>query len=1074
MPAKSQNTNNSDPNSKYKSEMKKVLTLTNKAIVSSSLKEKNDLLLNLQELFTPLYESFEKHQTILRIKNDELSGLRKKLSEAQNQKDTLQRNTAFYSHAEKARNKHDENRLIDSIKDLEEQILQRSQVAHPNKLSESLELPENSDQRLFSLIDLNLQRIEELAYSYKKRLIVVEESQESTEVVLRDYGSINHLLAKVQELEEENEKLKQEEKVFIHDAITKRRKFAQMTPTCARDMITVFKNFIKADKSTIDTYFDEQFTVNLDDSNLDFDSVSPDEGFKEEPSHFETTDFGNTTEPEMITPIVENDDLNEKINAFKNVISSIEATDLKISNEIAAIPNHYDNRKYATVSHIDKIAEANEKILAKIHNASIDLDTKNSEVIDLSKKIIDMTTERKNLMKFYIQGLGHYKRLTESHIDVIQRQTFNKKILTLLFQLSSSFGLYIFRNPLKKKKKVVRHKKGKNSADKNSSQNAIEVDNQIQNQPSNLTANDDQIQDQSSTLTANDQIQNQSSNLTANDDQIQNQSSNVTANDQIQNQSSNLTANDDQIQNQSSNLTQNDQIQGQSSNGQIQGQSSNNQIQNQSSNLSANDDQNINAIQNQSSNGTLNNDQNQSTTNQDETENQDQINQSNSINNNNDDNQNTSTVNLPNNSATNSSTSISSINHESKLPPIYPSKSQVSNSGKNSALNSAKRQTVILNKLPPINSTSSSKTLVKISGRSSAISSTKNISHKIPLVSPGRNSSHSALKIIGCSSATTSTKSLPLKNLNQNNSNKIDDENERADDSSSNSFDLNDDNNESTIIDGSSNLNQNKDDEITLYLKDVYHSLIQKIKEENDLKNEIDRAKILEEEKAANADAHNKNEHVTADEFHERLLAMKKKKVKHSKLSGANNSNTTSRINVSPHVEVDADINNNNNQQNTNQVVPETTESTTGNISPSQSQMLVPQSSNGKSHQSIPSPSNSTELFLRRPRLEVLHGLSIAAELAGFTYGVDKRFMNLISTMTLEMLNDVKESFKQKLEMFGNPFNESIAQINLSANRILVKQKEAISIQTDVQPLADEEIQTVQNINTKPKAGKKK
>ena len=273
MPAKPQNTTSSDPTTKYKTEVKKVLTLTNKAIVSTSLKEKNDILLNLQELFTPLYESFEKHQTILRIKNDELNGLRKKLSEAQNQKDTLQRNTAFYFQAEKVRTIHNENRLIDSIKDLEEQILQRNQLAHPDRLSESLELPENSDQRLFSLIDLNLQRIEELAYAYKKRLIVVEESQESTEVVLRDYGSINHLLSRVQELEDENEKLKQDEKVFIHDAITKRRKFAQMTPTCARDMITVFKNFIKADKSTIQSYFDEEFSVDLDDSTLDFDNV---------------------------------------------------------------------------------------------------------------------------------------------------------------------------------------------------------------------------------------------------------------------------------------------------------------------------------------------------------------------------------------------------------------------------------------------------------------------------------------------------------------------------------------------------------------------------------------------------------------------------------------------------------------------------------------------------------------------------------------------------------------------------------------------------------------------------------
>ena len=85
-------------------------------------------------------------------------------------------------------------------------------------------------------------------------------------------------------------------------------------------------------------------------------------------------------------------------------------------------------------------------------------------------------------------------------------------------------------------------------------------------------------------------------------------------------------------------------------------------------------------------------------------------------------------------------------------------------------------------------------------------------------------------------------------NINQN-------ENEKADDSNSSGFNLSDDN-EITLTDP--NTNKNKDDEITLYLKEVYSSLIQKIKEENDLRNESIQAKLLEEEKAANK---------TTDEF---------------------------------------------------------------------------------------------------------------------------------------------------------------------------------------------------------------
>ncbi|KAK8892379.1 hypothetical protein M9Y10_029605 [Tritrichomonas musculus] len=1022
MPAKPQNTTSSDPTTKYKTEVKKVLTLTNKAIVSTSLKEKNDILLNLQELFTPLYESFEKHQTILRIKNDELNGLRKKLSEAQNQKDTLQRNTAFYFQAEKVRTIHNENRLIDSIKDLEEQILQRNQLAHPDRLSESLELPENSDQRLFSLIDLNLQRIEELAYAYKKRLIVVEESQESTEVVLRDYGSINHLLSRVQELEDENEKLKQDEKVFIHDAITKRRKFAQMTPTCARDMITVFKNFIKADKSTIQSYFDEEFSVDLDDSTLDFDNVSADDGFKEEPSHFEASDFGNTTEPEMITPIIENDDLSAKVDAFKKVISSVEATDAKISNEIASIPNHYDNRKYATVSHIDKLAESNEKILGKIHTLSSDLDTKNQEVIDISGQIFEMTKERKNLMQFYVHSLGDLKRLTESHIIIIQRQALNKTILTLLFQLCSSFGIYMFNNPLKKKKKVVKHKKNKNSSE---NKNSIQIESSTQNLDNNQDQKEKEEKEKENSNVENEQNKDEPQNDNQNDNQNQNENENDESNKNDKN--SEEVQNSEVIQN--SNSTQ------------IEDNSDNNQSLNSNENATNNSSKNS-ALG--SSNNLLTNSRKNSA-----------LGSSNSIRSKNSGRKSALgslkdvPLNPDKNSSTSSAKNVSNINSElSSLPPL------ANNSGKNSALSSAKN---ITNKISHsrLASIQSAKCLAINLGKNSALSSAKNLNK-----SSNKNS------------ALNSTKSLPpransLKNIDTSIPIETTEANTTNPEPEATA------NNAAPVV---------KDDDLTLYLKATYQTLVQKLKE-IELENDQNQNKNLEEEKQANAESHPHAERVTADEFHERLLAMKKKKVKHSKQSGNNsilnsNSNTTSRINVSPTVETESATESARKQTSMTYDTPtdqNVTAPTANDITSQADLTTVTSSPIGKGHfLSSRQTSSPSELFLRRPRIEVLHGLSIAAEVAGFTYGVDKEFMKVVSKMTRDALGQVRSDIESQLQEFGNPFNEQIAQINMSANRILVKQKEAIAIQTDVQPLIEEETQTQQINNTKQKAGKKK
>lgn len=458
MPAKKRASSSIDPLNKHKSDMKKILTIANKAIVTTSLKEKNDMIIELQESFTPIIESFEKHQTILQIKNDELTSMRKKLNESTNLRDTLQRNTGFYTNANQCRINHNDDYHVNSIKSLEDEISNYHQLTYPDKLQEYTQYPEDSYERHFFLVDLNLKRIEELVYSYKKRLIMVEESQESTDIVKSEYGSINDLIEKVQLLEIENRKLKEDEKHFINDSITKRRKFAQLTPYCARSFIKTFKNLIDGDEKTIESYINQDFSVDYEKSQLDFDQLTPDSTFSSDPSHFEASEFGNTTEPEIIAPLLEDENTPEKIEAFNNIVSTVLQTNSKIENEIQGMLQKQGNKMFRNTSRIDKMSEANEILIGKLHQLRSDLEQKNQDVTANAADLHRMAYEKEQLNKWYANNLGNYKRLTESHADLMNRQHHNKKILQLLFEITSTLGNYMLHHPVSNKsskKKIV-------------------------------------------------------------------------------------------------------------------------------------------------------------------------------------------------------------------------------------------------------------------------------------------------------------------------------------------------------------------------------------------------------------------------------------------------------------------------------------------------------------------------------------------------------------------------------------------------------------------------------------------
>jgi len=436
-----------DPDLQQKAKMKKVLSLTSKAIISTSIKEKNEILEEVMNLWMPQIEALETLLTKNQIKNDELSAIRKNLTDAQKQKESLAQNTDFYHRADQVRARTSEEKLISSIRESEAMITQHDSLSYPQELSKLTSMKIGSDKKLFTLMDLNLKRLEEAAYSYKKRLLIVEQSQESTDVVLRDYGSINDLISKVKELEDENRNLKDTEKSYVHDALTRRRQFSTLTGRSSREFVSIYRSFIDTDKSILDRYSSNGFDIpQIENPQINFDKVCRDPQFDIAPDHFEVNEFGNTVEPEILEPVVHSNDPQDQINGFKKIIDSSSTIIDKLQDEIKSMRSHINvvpKNSVSSPNRISRLNEANDELFARISRVSALLETNIKEIQKEEEKLAKVTQEKKNYSIIYADMLGKYKGLLDTHTLLLKRRAINKENLTVLYSLVSSMGNYL-------------------------------------------------------------------------------------------------------------------------------------------------------------------------------------------------------------------------------------------------------------------------------------------------------------------------------------------------------------------------------------------------------------------------------------------------------------------------------------------------------------------------------------------------------------------------------------------------------------------------------------------------------
>lgn len=417
---------------------KKIMNLVNKAILSTSLRDKNEVLTEIRDIWQEDNAALESILQSNSLKETELALKKKQQAELIHKMETLKTNTSFYKYFNPSTILNNKELLIQSIKAKEEIISKYQILGSAELLQESFERHKSPDELLFSLMDINFRRSEEVAHVFKKRLNNVEESQESSDYITKTYGSVTNLLNVLHELEEINKKLKEGESVFIDDVFVCRQRLSTFSPLLSRLYLNIYSTLLNNYLLFLSEIrqFEKVKTSNLPD----FDEFCSDPLFSLDASDIDIVELGKSLETDE--PLTNPKSLPEKLSMMKEIIKLTNQLNNKLEQDIEkCIKVTKPPPEHKTPTHLEKLAYENYRNLEKVRNYELQLDDLLSANSDLCSQIIRVMKYNQFISNDYIHLLDSYRKLVDDQIKMAYRQNQNRTSLKSLIYLISEFGL---------------------------------------------------------------------------------------------------------------------------------------------------------------------------------------------------------------------------------------------------------------------------------------------------------------------------------------------------------------------------------------------------------------------------------------------------------------------------------------------------------------------------------------------------------------------------------------------------------------------------------------------------------
>ncbi|EAY15544.1 hypothetical protein TVAG_495600 [Trichomonas vaginalis G3] len=403
------------------------------ALTASTTHEKDKLIHQIKKLYAIENNSMDAVLANNEEKAKVLDKLQQKVDVITSQYNTFDTNTSFIH--ELARNPpNSKSELIESIHEIEQAILQIKPLASPKALAQVSQLSPEKDLFELKTRDLLFSRLEELTYALKKRILVVEDSTNSSIAVVEKYGNVSGLINYHNELLEENEILKSEESKFIKDAMSKRRNMNSISPSLLSNISTVMQTELTELMN---------YGTNLNKS-ADFNGqFQPFDNVCNIPKsiQYNKADFGTNIDPDLVNKISEQSNPPELLNLMRNIIQQQNATIEKLLSELSPLRAINYSSIPEPSERLQKLWSTNDKFSSQIHELSDQIEKTNEDVRRLNYTIKRLIKQRGYYDELFCDIQKKLVPLTDETIALMKVNDKNKTIFNSLTDICYNFAL---------------------------------------------------------------------------------------------------------------------------------------------------------------------------------------------------------------------------------------------------------------------------------------------------------------------------------------------------------------------------------------------------------------------------------------------------------------------------------------------------------------------------------------------------------------------------------------------------------------------------------------------------------
>ena len=428
------------------SDSKRISMLFQKALSSSSVREKNAFLNEIKKLMKKHASDY----TAAIAEGEHLDAAiveaKANLNNVSEQYQDLQKEVAFLNELEFYQAAPDVASLRGMIESLERDISAIGPLPDKEMLSQIVASAPSQQQLYLDLLVFRETRLRQLVDALKSRIRTAEQRLECASVVIDQFGSITSLLERVRQLQSENEKLKVRKLRFSTESLLRPRRLTRCEPATLRAYLVALQNELAVVRSAVaeaQTRSEESIARLPDESELTEKLlVNPTLKFSEPlpPLVHKPLDFDDASAAALANPEAMEESTEMRLIQVDNDYAALKEKTQRLRSELTLRKNaeklSMENGKQA----MDKLHALNERLVAEVHTLQAQ-----SESVENSKKILtemlEQVTAECNKMKEKSTNLANsYQQLFDDHCRLREEFKRTWKAGAGLFRLSELFG----------------------------------------------------------------------------------------------------------------------------------------------------------------------------------------------------------------------------------------------------------------------------------------------------------------------------------------------------------------------------------------------------------------------------------------------------------------------------------------------------------------------------------------------------------------------------------------------------------------------------------------------------------